>query len=359
MSHLNRLVRFASACVVSFCFSAAMPAMASPTPPTIACVHNQTELQNALTAAQGSTAETFIQIARGTYALTNTITFYSLSATQGQLDVTGGYNDDCSAVIQNPALTVFDGGGALQVMSLESWNGISVRWLTFQNGLSSNLPTSLSVETIVGGLIVHYNIFRNNNSTSYTSTLYAAIAPENFSTTSTANLDFADNLIANNTAASVDAGGFVGNGGTGTIYVTNNTVTHNTVTGNGVGLVGGMEIAGNTYYVSNNIFYANTANAYDLYMTYNTAPVLVDNDYQNRFGSVDPSSSGDVFVDPQFSSASDFHLSPTSPLLGKGTLTPAGGLVTIDVEGNPRSYNGAVDMGAYERGDDIFGDAFE
>ena len=359
MTLTSRLARVVWKFAIVLCLVISVPVTASAVPPTTVCVHNPTELQNALTAAQGSTAETFIQIVRGTYSLTDTMTFYSLDTTQGQLDVTGGYNDDCSANIQNPALTVLDGGGAVQVMSLESWNGISVRWLTFQNGYSNNLATSLSVETIVGGLIVHYNIFRNNNSASYVGTLYAAIAPENFSTTSTANLDFADNLIANNTTTTNYAGGSINNEGTGTIYFTNNTVTHNTVTANGVGLVGGVDISGDTFYVSNNILYANTANAYDLYMSYNTAPVLIDNDYQNRFGAADPSSTGNVAVDPQFSSSTDFRLSPTSPLLGQGTLTPAGGLVTIDIEGNPRSYNSAVDMGAYERGDEIFNGTFE
>ena len=359
MTLTSRLARFAWEFAILLCLAMSVPTVASATPPTTVCVHNQTELQDALTAAQGSTAETFILIVRGTYTLTDTMTFYSLATNQGQLDVTGGYNDDCSANIENPALTVLDGGGAIQVMSLESWNGISVRWLTFQNGYSANQATSLSVETIVGGLIVHYNIFRNNNSASFVGTLYAFIAPDNFSTTSTANLDFSDNLIANNTASTNYAGGSIGNQGTGTIYFTNNTVTHNIVTANTVGLVSGVDITGDTFYVSNNILYANTANTYDLYMSYNTAPVLIDNDYQNRFGAADPSSTGNVAVDPQFSSGTDFHLLPTSPLLGQGTLTPAGGLVSIDVDGNPRSYGGAVDMGAYERGDEIFKDAFE
>jgi len=63
-------------------------------------------------------------------------------------------------------------------------------------------------------------------------------------------------------------------------------------------------------------------------------------------------------VDPQFSGPGDFHLQPTSPLLGAGTLTPPGNLPTIDIEGLARSYNGFVDMGAYERGNEIFENGF-
>jgi hypothetical protein len=50
---------------------------------------------------------------------------------------------------------------------------------------------------------------------------------------------------------------------------------------------------------------------------------------------------------------------PTSPLLGQGTLTPAGGLFTIDLEGHPRTFNNTIDMGAYERGDEIYSSDFD
>jgi hypothetical protein len=57
------------------------------------------------------------------------------------------------------------------------------------------------------------------------------------------------------------------------------------------------------------------------------------------------------FVDP----AGDFHLAPTSPLIDRGTPTPADGLGATDLDGSARVADGdgdgsaAPDMGAFER----------
>src|SRR5690242_6499776 len=76
------------------------------------CVTDVTGFQAALTAAEGSTTTTIIEVARGTYHLSGSaLTFNSGSFSQGQLDITGGYSPDCSTVIENPALTIIDAGG--------------------------------------------------------------------------------------------------------------------------------------------------------------------------------------------------------------------------------------------------------
>jgi len=329
---------------------------------TTVCVHDAGELQTALTAAQGSTSETFINVAQGTYSPAATLTFYSLATNQGQLDVTGGYDSSCTATTQNPALTLLDGGGLVPVLNLESWNGISVRYLTVENGhaaAATGGSGGLSVESITGGVIVHYNIIRNNYKGDYFGGIFASIAPDNFSTTSTANIDVSGNLIVDNTAGADDAGGIVSNDGTGKLFMNNNTVSGNIVVANGVGLTGGVLASALAGYVSNNILYGDSANTCDLSIVGTT--VLDSNDTQNTCGSADASSSGNVNFDPQFVSATDLHVLATSVhTLGQGTLTPAGGLAlaTIDLEGHPRTANGLVDMGAYER-DYIFNDGFD
>jgi hypothetical protein len=328
---------------------------------TTVCVHDAGELQTALTAAQGSTSETFIDVAQGTYSPDATLTFYSLSTNQGQLDVSGGYDSSCTTTTQNPALTLLDGGGLVPVLNLESWNGISVRYLTVQNGhaAASGGSGGLTVESITGGVIVHYNIIRNNYKADYYGGIFASIAPDDFSTASTANIDVSGNLIVDNTAGTDHGGGIVSNDGTGKLFMNNNTVSGNIVVANGVGLTGGVFAAALTSYISNNILYGDSANTCDLKITGTT--VLDSNDIQNQCGSADPSSSGNVNFDPQFVSATDFHVLATSVhTLGQGTLTPPGGvaLATIDLEGHPRTANGMVDMGAYER-DYIFNDGFD
>jgi len=42
-----------------------------------------------------------------------------------------------------------------------------------------------------------------------------------------------------------------------------------------------------------------------------------------------------------------------------GTPTPAGNLPAIDIQGHRRSYNGAVDIGAYKCGNPIYSSAFD
>ena len=57
---------------------------------------------------------------------------------------------------------------------------------------------------------------------------------------------------------------------------------------------------------------------------------------------------GNIFSDPLFVDAvnSDFRLQPASPCINAGTNELVAG--SVDLDGNPRIYNGRVEMGAYE-----------
>jgi hypothetical protein len=322
---------------------------------TIVCVTDVASLQAALTAAEGSTSTTIIEVARGTYALGGSRLFFTSTITgpnQGQLGITGGYNSDCSTHINNPALTVLDGEGQSGILSIASTGGISVRYLTLQNGVTLTSNAGLDAEIIAGGaggIIIDYNIFRSNTAASKTAlSVYIREASD------TADLHLDGNLIVDNAATGSDEGaGYVDNGGAGHLYVTNNTIVGNVAPGTDVG---GLRIDGNSATLSNNIAIGNSTTDLRFFAT---TPLLADNDVGTILGSTDAGSSGNISVDPQFSSSSDFHLLASSPLLGAGTLTPAGNLPTIDIEGHPRSYSGFVDMGAYERGDEIFFNDFE
>lgn len=146
----------------------------------------------------------------------------------------------------------------------------------------------------------------------------------------------------------------------GTVYITNNTITGNTNTGsnNMITAIGG---AGATGHVSNTISYGNHGTgAYDFYLYGFEKVDFVHNDYTTITGAPAPGGSGNLIgVDPQFVAVDDFHLRSTSPLLQAGTLTPAGGLPVIDLEGHPRSFAGHVDLGAFENVDYIFANGFD
>ena len=328
------------------------------------CADSSSAIQAALIAASDGGAnaneDNTIRIVIGTYSTADggdAEFSYLNKTTARKLDVNGGYNSDCTIITENPALTMLDGAGVTRVFESESVSGdVSLRYLTFQNG---NVGTNESG----GGVLI--------NQTNITFIYFGPVI-------------FDQNIVRNNHSAN-DAGGFlIGLGGGGTLQFENNLIVGNSADGNeGAGEIiddgSGANVINNTfvqnagsqlgglYFVfdssaspppdtmSNNIFWDNVG--YDLA----TAAVLVDNDYNGDEPPlvIDPTSIGNVYVDPNFSSTTDFRLLPTSPLLGYGTVTPTGGLPSIDIEGYARSYNGHVDLGAYERGDEVFRDGFE
>lgn len=339
------------------CAAAAAHAFAT----TTVCVTNVADFQSALNDATGRTDTTLIKVARGTYDATaasaNGLILYSTAADQGQIDVTGGYNGDCSAQIKNPALTVLDGAGVTGVLRLLSVGGLSVRYLTIQNGyLSINASSDnagLFVESGDGSVIVDYNIIRNNAGVNQPG-LEAIVIDSG----ATSALHVDGNLIVGNNASNQSGAGFIVNEGTGGAYITNNTIVNNVSQRTDASAVGGfsMQDGLGSITLSNNIFFGNTTA--DLYIY--TSALFIDNDYATlSSGTLATGSAGNVDVDPQFVGATNFHLQASSPLLGAGSLTPPGNLPTIDIEGHPRSFDNLVDMGAYERGDEIYGGSFD
>ncbi len=329
------------------------------------CAGSAAAIQAALTAASDGGANdnenNTIQIVIGTYSTTdnsNEEFYYNNQTTARILDINGGYNSDCTIITENPALTKLDGGGAKPVFESESASGdVSVRYLTFQNGSAGPSGSGGGVEMNLsssshGPVIFDQNIVRNNHS---------GLCAGGFAidVSGSGTLQFENNLIVGNSAGVCDGAGEIVDDGSGA-NVINNTFAQNTVTDMPTSATGGLYFyVGGTASpppdtMSNNIFWANSG--YDL----ETAAVLVNNDYDLDRRTPDSSSSGNVSVDPQFSSSTDFHLLPTSPLLGMGTLTPTGGLPSIDIEGHARkSLDNKVDLGAYERGNEIFKDGYE
>jgi hypothetical protein len=322
------------------------------------CADSSAAIQAALAAASDGGAndneDNTIQIVIGTYYTSNNGNAefsYNNATTARKLDINGGYNSDCSAITENPGLTILDGSGATRVLESESNGDVSLRYLTFQNGsaVANQYGAGVALnlyDTAVGPIIFDQNIVRNNHSASSDGGFRIGLS-------GSGTLQFENNLIVGNTADNFIGGGEIDDNSS-TANIVNNTFAQNTVANSPASAIGGLSCLGsgaNT--MSNNIFWGNSG--YDL----DTAAILVDNDYGTDAVSPNATSSGNVSVDPKFSSSTDFHLLPTSPLLGQGTLTPTGGLPTIDIEGHPRSYNGHVDLGAYERGDEIFADGFE
>jgi hypothetical protein len=71
----------------------------------------------------------------------------------------------------------------------------------------------------------------------------------------------------------------------------------------------------------------------------------------NNMSGVDP-----LFVD---AANANYHVKFNSPARDAGTATPPGGLGLFDLDGNPRNFGAAPDIGAFEIGDKIFKNGFE
>src|SRR5262249_26188026 len=157
--------------------------------------------------------------------------------------------------------------GLSGVLRLISTGGISVRYLTIQNGSFPSVTGSdvagLFVESTLGGVIVDYNIVRPNHGGGNAGVGNGVPNP---GATAAPHLD--GNLIVGNTASGQGGAGFTTNSGTGPAYITNNTVADNVSQRVDAGAIGGLSVYGNhtpgSTTLSNNMFWHNTN--YDLYL---------------------------------------------------------------------------------------------
>lgn len=319
---------------------------------TTFCAHNEAEFRSALATAANNGQDDTIDLVRGTFHANGTPFDYEPAGSHG-LVVRGGFNSDCSSRILNPALTVLDGDNLSQVFLGNSRLGsIAIRYVTVQNGMTTTQRGGgLSFEEYQnqpgnGDVTVSLNIIRNNYAM-YGGGLDAGVG-------GTGILRVKNNLFVDNVASEGEGAAEIVASDDTRIYVTGNTVVGNSVTG--IGRTGGIyvgRISDTPAVVSDNILWGNSG--YDLE---SGSSILLDNDYGSSFNTPPAGSGGNVSVDPQFASATDFHLRATSPLINHGDDAPPDGVADTDLDGHVRNWMG-VDIGAYERGDKIFADGFE
>jgi hypothetical protein len=329
---------------------------------TTVCVSTAAELQTALTTAQTATSATFIDVVSGTYLTAdnggNPFTFQTSTNAQ-QVDVAGGYNVGCSAHIEDPTLTVLDGGAASSVMYMQNNGGVSLRWLTIRNGSNPLATAGVRLGSVDGSVIVNYNIISGNVSSEYgDGGIFIGVEGD---ANGTGNITLWGNLIVGNASGNGFSALRLVNGGKGSIYFTNNTVADNTVTVGTSPQNGGAQFfaALGRSEISNSIFWNNVSASNSADVNIGRASDLVDNDVDVLNADTTPTVDTDLSVDPAFVAPGRYLLKPTSPLFGIGSISPPDGLPTIDIRALARTFNGQVDLGAYEQGDDIFRDGFD
>jgi len=314
------------------------------------CVTTPQKLRDAFATAQNNHLSNTIKIAAGTYATGGTGFAYDAThaGTDGNLVVRGGYDADCTRQLPNPGLTVLDGGGTSVVLQLAGNDGsVTVEYLSVRNGNGSG---ALRVGSLLGAASMRFTVVTGNKG-GVSAVIGGAGATR-----------VENNLIYANSVGSFEGSLEVSILGNNPAYITNNTVTGNTATGAfpyaGVFVEYFFNPNTPAIYVSNNILWNNST--YGLYADGAAADhvSLAHNDIGLTNVATPPCC--ELSVAPQFvdEDNGNFHLDVTSPLLGTGTTTPMGGLPLLDLDGNPRFFNGLVDPGAYERGDFIFHDGF-
>jgi len=315
------------------------------------CVHSAFELGAALSdISTGGTAngsDHTMHLIGGTFLTSGTaFTYHDESGSTFTID--GGWDSTCTTQDPTPGVTRLDGGSATVVLHLETNGTMNARHLTIQGGKndgSAGAGAQMYLSDAAAVLVFESNQVVSNHTT------YGSGGLTAYGVGGTVHIN--GNLFAGNTAPAAAALSSAMN--SGTVYLTNNTIVDNTSS-----LDGAMTIAlangGASGVVSNNIVYGNIT-AYDFELAANDSWQFHQNDFHNIKGVAFPG--GNIDVDPKFAGIDDYHLTSTSPLLRAGIFAPPGGLPAQDLEGNPRSVAGRVDIGAYENVDVIFADGFQ
>lgn len=263
--------------------------------------------------------------------------YYAPTSTHDFL-ISGGYADGCSAPTRQTPATRLDGDGLTGVLVLRSPSGaIYVRGLTLQNGNGNQLGAGLQINylvTVNNSVDVYDVIVRNNHSTADAGGMYVAGAGS--------GTRVFDNLITGNSTDGNYGGAYIVGYGNAN-WISNNTVTRNTAAA-GSGAVGGLVCAGTTpCLIDGSIFWNNTA--VGLYLNGGLG-VLHFNDIGTLDGQAPATSEGNVSVNPQFVDPDngDFHLAGNSPLLGICPYVSH----SYDLDDNPPTNSGRIDLGAYQ-----------
>jgi hypothetical protein len=153
-----------------------------------------------------------------------------------------------------------------------------------------------------------------------------------------------DSLIVSNSAAIYQPGAPSGLGGG--VYMQRGALVNCTVSEDsaadsdeGPGQGGGVYVESGG--ITNSIIYFNYATAGGNWT--NAATGVFD----HSCTTPNPGGAGNIVQDPQFVAPTDFHLAANSPCIAAGVVQDWMGNAQ-DLDGNPRTVNGTVDMGAYE-----------
>lgn len=332
------------------------------------CVASANELRNAMQATAISAGTDEIRLRTGVYG-TPTVpgkdAQYDVSLTDGNsLTISGGWTDaGCTQQTQQAGSTLLDGLGQRRIFDIgvgvvggSGSAAVSISNLAMRRGATSGVGGCLRFQGFQGtgaGLTIERVRFSE------------CVAGERGGAVSATVQDGQTRVLGSlfylNRASSEGAAFLTTT--VGNVFFLSNTVVENQATGQGsptAGVAVGISPSWSAS-VANNLFFENVNNAavYDLALL-GSGATLRNNRLDVRSG-VAGSETGTTDAPPQFISANDFRLQPTSAMRNGGHANPSGGYPAVDLIGEPRPQGASVDIGAYEFGesDVIFQHDFE
>ena len=326
------------------------------------CVDTGAQLQTAMTAAAASADDDAIHLVGGSYASTSSNGFFAQLGVSGDLEISGGWFPGCLA--RNKGLqSTIDGGtfnpGMVIVGSTVAGPAasLSISHLNFVHGYTvdtaargGGLTVMLSQAATVDVTIDSNRFFENSseNAIDGGGGGLRAVADRNLTVSN--NVFAANHVRTYGGAALLSCGSVLAR-------IVNNTVTDNEAGLGGAGALSGLHVQGGCFTeIANNILWGNNGTDLALYVD---GARLYNNDLADLGGTEAPAvSSGNIYANPLFVSATDLHLRRSSTLIDAGLDTPIDGLPASAYDDGPRLVGAHVDIGAYEL-ERLFDDGFD
>jgi hypothetical protein len=310
------------------CALAAFLAWPRPAAALDICVQTLADLVNGLHQAQIFQADgtVTLRLVAQTYAWNGSETIVLAN----RLNILGGYNGNCTARTVDPANTVIDGLGVLELLFYQAGLGMTVEGVRFHQ---AEFLDVLGTQTCLD----------YGEEVTWRRTIVDTTAGNFAVGNSCGDLVFQNNLVRarygtilslSPIALATDA------------FIVNNTFI-DASDGNGLELFRSPDSETAVFNVSNNILWGSAGQDFTLRAA---SAVPVVRAYHNIWGTVLmplDDSAGNLGVDPQLD-ASGRPIEPSSPAINSGFNTPPGGLPAVDIDGGPRLVGSAVDRGAYE-----------
>lgn len=349
------------------------------------CVHDSTELRQALADAATSPEDDDIRVREGVYVDDGAFAYISRNA--ASLSISGGwYSDgsgDCAQMRVDASRTVIDGGGVRQALRIyhmppagaTQTASLSVANLSLRNGFGdpatfqrgggigmssySDAYTEFRLENLIVANNDGYfgggaDLYMKNGAVRIANSLFDA---NRASTTASAQASITVNATAENVAHAV--------------VIANSTFVRGRCAGNGgrgcgvrAGLAGGVHMD-----VVNSLFFDNEIS--DLNLEGASVVGLGDGSVSAGYslvgvtgGNLPLNPNHALQGDPRFVDAlnGDFRLRDDSPFINQGlAATPNAPVSVLDLDAHLRTQFGAADPGAYENQtwDFLFADGFE